>query len=103
MASPAMDAKAALRRRLKSKKRFAGSLSVSLAGASAGLASTDYGPAQSHIISCKYYTGGNGHHFCVIHDMEGYYLSTISYLSNCGNTVSRADSACVNRLESLPR
>ena len=71
---------------MNSKKLFALG-SVSLAGASA-MASTDYGPAQSHIISCKYYTSGNGHHFCVIHDMEGYYLSTISYLSNCGNTVS---------------
>jgi hypothetical protein len=28
-----------------------------------------------------WYTSGNGRHFVVIHDMEGYYLSTISYFS----------------------
>ena len=53
-------------------------------------ASTDYGPAIYRPMSgcSKWYTSGNGHHFCVIHDMEGYYASTISYLNSCNNTVS---------------
>src|SRR5213594_3568364 len=64
--------------------------SVTLVGASAALASTDYGPAVTRLITgcTKWYTTGNGHHFCVIHDMEGYYLSTISYLQRCDITVS---------------
>ena len=46
-------------------------------------ASTDYGPAvwrpcyPSHL-----YTSGYGHKFHVIHDMEGYYLTTISYFQH---------------------
>ena len=36
----------------------------------------------------KYYTSGNGHHFAVIHDMEGYYASGISYLQRCDVSVS---------------
>src|ERR1051325_1008763 len=58
--------------------------------AGAALAQPDYAPAHwSPITGCtKWYTSGNGHHFCVIHDMEGYYYSTISYLKNCNNTVS---------------
>ena len=64
--------------------------SASLLGTTAALASTDYGPAVSRLITgcTKWYTSGYGHHFCVIHDMEGYYLSTISYLQSCNNTVS---------------
>lgn len=31
----------------------------------------------------KYYNSGNGHKFCVIHDMEGYYESSVSYLNRC--------------------
>src|SRR5258707_14407682 len=31
----------------------------------------------------KWYTSGNGHHFCVIHDMEGFYEASISYLNRC--------------------
>ena len=50
-------------------------------------ASTDYGPAIWHAIcAANYYTSGNGHHFCVIHDMEGYYASTIAYFDNCSMT-----------------
>ncbi|MDB6029588.1 MAG: N-acetylmuramoyl-L-alanine amidase LytC [Verrucomicrobiales bacterium] len=53
-------------------------------------ASTDYGPAIYRPMSgcSKWYTGGNGHHFVVIHDMEGYYWSTISYLNRCDIQVS---------------
>jgi alpha-tubulin suppressor-like RCC1 family protein/N-acetyl-anhydromuramyl-L-alanine amidase AmpD len=31
----------------------------------------------------KWYTTGYGHSFCVIHDMEGYYEASISYLNTC--------------------
>src|SRR5262245_35565903 len=51
---------------------------------SAAQASTDYGPAIWHpICNANWYTSGNGHHFCVIHDMEGYYASTIAWFDNC--------------------
>ncbi len=47
-------------------------------------ASTDYGPAIWHAIcNANYYTSGNGHKFHVIHDMEGYYASTIAWFDNC--------------------
>jgi len=52
-------------------------------------ASTDYGPAVYRPPSCtKWNSTGNGHHFAVCHDMEGYYASTISYLNTCSVTVS---------------
>ena len=53
-------------------------------------ASTDWGPAIYRPMSgcSKWYTSGNGFHFVVIHDMEGYYASTISYLNRCDITVS---------------
>ncbi len=48
------------------------------------LASTDYGPAVDRMITCsKWYTSGYGKKFVVIHDMEGYYLTGISYLRRC--------------------
>jgi hypothetical protein len=47
-------------------------------------AQPDYAPAHYAPMSCsKWYTSGNGHKFAVIHDMEGYYESTISYLNRC--------------------
>ncbi len=53
-------------------------------------ASTDFGPATYRPMSgcTKWYTSGNGHKFVVIHDMEGYYASTISYLNRCDVSVS---------------
>jgi len=51
-------------------------------------ASTDYGPAIWNPNCSQYYTTGNGHKFAVIHDMEGYYLSTISYFKNCSTSAS---------------
>src|SRR5688500_3603255 len=49
-------------------------------GLSSGQASTDYGPAiWRPCYSTHKYTSGYGHRFHVVHDMEGYYLSTISY------------------------
>jgi len=53
-------------------------------------ASTDYGPAVYRPMSgcSKWYTTGSGHIFQVIHDMEGYYASTISYLNTCSVSAS---------------
>lgn len=49
--------------------------------------SADYGPAiWNPPCNANYYTSGYGHKFYVIHDMEGYYLSTISYFKGCGFT-----------------
>lgn len=31
----------------------------------------------------KYYNSGNGHQFCVIHDMEMFYEAAVSYLNRC--------------------
>ena len=67
-----------------------------LASAGAASASTDYGPAIWHpICASNWYNSGNGHHFCVIHDMEGYYASTIAWFDNCSMT-SASVYYCVN-------
>ncbi|MDB6027794.1 MAG: Esterase [Verrucomicrobiales bacterium] len=68
-----------------------GAVGVALASlATSTFASTDYGPALwNPAVGCnKFYTSGNGHKFCVIHDMEGYYLSSISYLNSCSSSAS---------------
>ncbi|MDB6122083.1 MAG: N-acetylmuramyl-L-alanine amidase, negative regulator of AmpC, AmpD [Pedosphaera sp.] len=63
----------------------AGVLSV----ASMANASADYAPAiWNQAYSGHWYTSGNGHKFAVIHDMEGYYLSTISYFKQSGTQAS---------------
>jgi N-acetylmuramoyl-L-alanine amidase-like protein/Ig-like domain-containing protein len=47
-------------------------------------AQPDYPSARWNPVLCgKYYTTGNGHKLCVIHDMEGYYEASISYLNRC--------------------
>jgi N-acetylmuramoyl-L-alanine amidase/FG-GAP-like repeat len=52
-------------------------------------AQPDYPPAiWRPVYSGHWYTSGNGHKFVVIHDMEGYYLSTISYFQQSGTQVS---------------
>src|SRR4051812_41801847 len=52
-------------------------------------ASADYGPAVWRPApSGRWYTSGVGKQMYVIHDMEGYYLSTISYLQGSGSSVS---------------
>ncbi len=62
----------------------------------AAQASTDYGPAIWHAIcNANWYSSGNGHHFCVIHDMEGYYASTINWFDNCSMS-SASVYYCVN-------
>src|SRR5438552_621747 len=64
-------------------------LFCALAGAMSGRASGDYGPALWRPVCYgKWYTSGYGHRFVVIHDMEGYYLTAISYLQRCGVDVS---------------
>lgn len=70
---------------------------AALAGAAVSVqASTDYGPAIWHAIcNANYYTTGNGHHMCVIHDMEGYYASTINLFDNCSYS-SASIHYCVN-------
>src|SRR5437867_10564844 len=48
------------------------------------VAQPDYPSAHWVPPACtKSYSSGNGHHFCVIHDMEGYYEASISYLNRC--------------------
>ena len=59
-------------------------LLMTVCGLTPALAQPDYPTAHWVPPSCtKWYTSGNGHHFCVIHDMEGYYESSISYLNRC--------------------
>src|SRR3954468_11560417 len=59
------------------------------AGALVAQASSDYGPAVWRpACSGHWYTTGSGHKFHVIHDMEGYYASTISMIQGCGGSVS---------------
>ena len=62
--------------------------------AATSFASTDYAPAiYREAYSGHWYTTGYGHHFAVIHDMEGYYLSTISYFQKeC--QVQNSDGTC---------
>ncbi|MDB6125937.1 MAG: hypothetical protein JWQ71_4930 [Pedosphaera sp.] len=64
-------------------------LAAVLSGAMAVQAQPDYGPAiWRPVYSGHWYTSGNGHKFVVIHDMEGYYLSTISYFQQSGTQAS---------------
>ena len=50
-------------------------------------ASTDYGPAIWHpLCNANWYTSGYGHKFHVVHDMEGYYASTVAWFDNCTMT-----------------
>jgi hypothetical protein len=58
-----------------------------LASIAASKASTDYGPAiWRPTCNANYYTSGFGHKFHVVHDMEGYYASTISLFTSCSYT-----------------
>ncbi|MDB6025785.1 MAG: hypothetical protein JWM68_2008 [Verrucomicrobiales bacterium] len=60
-----------------------------LALASTAHASTDYGPAiWNPPCNANYYTTGSGHKFHVVHDIEGYYLTTISMFKGCGYTAA---------------
>jgi hypothetical protein len=66
-----------------------------LSGATAAWAQPDYAPAiWSPAYPDHWYTSGDSHSFCVIHDMEGYYLSVISYFRQSSTQVSA--HFCVN-------
>lgn len=61
-------------------------------------AQPDYAPALwNQAYPGHWYTTGNGHSFCVIHDMEGYYEATISYFQQ-SNTQASAHY-CINSLQ----
>ena len=61
-------------------------------------AQPDYAPAiWKPAYNGHWYTTGTGHNFCVIHDMEGYYLSTISYIQQSATQVSI--HYCVNSVQ----
>src|SRR5881394_2354102 len=50
-------------------------------------ASAEYGPAVWRpTCEANWYTSGYGTKFCVIHDMEGYCASVISWFTSCGMT-----------------
>jgi N-acetylmuramoyl-L-alanine amidase len=69
-----------------------------LAATTLAYASADYGPAiWNPAYPNHWYTSGNGHKFHVVHDMEGYYLSTISYFKQSGTSASV--HYCVNGLK----
>src|SRR4051812_26277212 len=69
-----------------------------IAGATAANASSDYAPAiWRPAYSGHWYTTGNGHQFLVCHDMEGYYLATISYFQQPTQGSGKASiHYCVN-------
>src|SRR5438270_12012022 len=75
-----------------------GLLAASLLATLSTQASSDYGPAiWNPACNGHWYTSGYGHKFHVVHDMEGYYLSTISYFQNCATQASV--HYCVNGLQ----
>ena len=97
MKSVCTDAAAAWSSVWMSKKSM-GLAAGLLLGTSMAWGQPDYAPA--HWVpptSCsKYYTSGNTRQFCVIHDMEGYYLDSISWLNSCAkdtNGVYVADAS----------
>jgi Concanavalin A-like lectin/glucanases superfamily/N-acetylmuramoyl-L-alanine amidase/Immunoglobulin domain len=80
-------------------------LSAAILGCLASAAFTaqaqpDYAPAiWKQAYAGHWYTSGNGHQFCVIHDMEGYYLATISYIQGGGGNDKVSINYCVNGLK----
>lgn len=75
-------------------------------------AQPDYPPALwNPAYSGHWYTSGNSHSFCVIHDMEGYYESVISYFQMsatqasahyCVNSLQNGNDAAHSHVESNP-
>jgi N-acetylmuramoyl-L-alanine amidase len=82
------------------KRSFVQSAALSLgflATAATANASGDYGPAiWRQAYPGHWYTSGVGKRFYVIHDMEGYYLSSISYFQQSGTQASV--HYCINGL-----
>ena len=66
-------------------------------GTTMAWAQPDYATAHWTPPGCtKWYTSGNARKFCVIHDMEGYYLGAVSWLNYCAkdtNGVYVADAS----------
>src|SRR5664279_4587412 len=81
------------------RRAFIGLAAGLLFRGTVALAQPDYAPAHwTPPVGCtKWYTTGYGHNFCVIHDMEGYYWTTISYLNTC--SVSASVHYLVNGLQ----
>jgi hypothetical protein len=68
---------------------YAATAGSAMALTSAANASADYGPAiWRPACSGHWYTSGFGHKFHVVHDMEGYYWTTITYFQNCNTSAS---------------
>src|SRR5258707_3534584 len=68
-----------------------------LQAAPLAFAQLDYPAAHWNPVACpKYYTTGNGKSFCVIHDMEGYYEASISYLNRCYTDTSWNDNVAAS-------
>ncbi|MCX8091420.1 MAG: PA14 domain-containing protein, partial [Verrucomicrobiae bacterium] len=65
-------------------------LPVMLLAPGRAFGSADYGPAVDRLITgcTKWYTTGYGKHLAVVHTMQGYYASGISYLRRCDVSVS---------------
>src|SRR3954465_10736551 len=84
---------------MKTIKPFALILGAGIVG-TAALAQPDYGPAiWRQAYAGHWYTSGHGHQFLVIHDMEGYYLSTISYIQGGGGPEKVSINYCVNGIK----
>lgn len=93
-------------RRRRRAESVALSAVVLLGAAMTASAQPDYAPAHWVPPSCtKWYTSGYTRQFCVIHDMEGYYASSISYLNRCDKDTNgnyKVDASvhyCVNSVQ----
>ncbi|MDB6024586.1 MAG: hypothetical protein JWM68_809 [Verrucomicrobiales bacterium] len=76
-------------------KKFAAFIGVTALALSVSHAQPDYaGAVWNPAFKNHWYNSGNGHKFVVMHDMEGYYLSTISYFQLRGTSASA--HYCVN-------
>lgn len=71
------------------KKQSTLIITAAVIGVGSAYAQPDYsGAIWNPAFKNHWYTSGNGHKFVVIHDMEGYYLTTISYFQQRSTTAS---------------
>jgi N-acetyl-anhydromuramyl-L-alanine amidase AmpD len=83
---------------MKEMKKILALMFIGAISLTCSQASTDYGPAiYREAYPGHWYTSGNGHKFHVIHDMEGYYQSTISYFQR--STTQASSHYCINGLK----
>ncbi len=76
-------------------KKLAVFVGATAVGLSMSQAQPDYpGAIWSPAYKNHWYSSGNGHRFVVMHDMEGYYLTTISYFQQ--RSTSASIHYCVN-------